>query len=310
MESGKYGVDKCGLKEYYVTDQNYMPVDFVTFRADGTLVMEPLDGRDRVGQYICMLNARMVEFPEIVESVSFGCDIPACTPVINPNGARGPTKISTKWGAQVSTFDISQELARFTVVPACGFNLQFRTIVLDQYGQPGKYREVQCDDLKTCYVEKCNGGMYTAGDMECDGNTVPYDMFFTVIIQAYLPDGTINESIQFPVEILDPCKGDQIEFRPGIQNFQYTLTTPETVVTRKPTIFQKHAGLCPIECTIRDAAGDQNSIPGIVSLVNAKTGEIRVMNGAKSLADLTFSYELKCTSVFSEVQTGTAINSF
>jgi len=37
---------------------------------------------------------------------------------------------------------------------------------------------------------------------------------------------------------------------------------------------------------------------------------VNVQAGAKSLSDLTFSYELKCSSELSLLQTGTVINSF
>jgi hypothetical protein len=116
-----------------------------------------------------------------------------------------------------------------------------------------------------------------------------------------LQDGTIDETLQFPVEILDPCAADELKYRPGIQSFQYDLTTPESILFRAPTIIQSNAGLCPIKCVLREAAGDQNSIPDVISMVNDRTGEIRVMTGAKSLSDLTFSYELKCMSTLSEV---------
>lgn len=129
-----------------------------------------------------------------------------------------------------------------------------------------------------------------------------------MIIQALLQDGTIDESLQFPVEILDPCSLDELEFRPGVNSFQYDLTTPENPAFRMPTIRQSNSGLCPIKCVLRDAAGDQNSVPDIVSVVNELTGEIRVQTGSKSLSDLTYSYELKCMSTFSEVQTGTVMN--
>ena len=257
LESGRFGTDKCGLKDYYVTDDLDDPVPFVVFRPDGSLVMEPVDGRDVPGRYTCKLHAHMVEFPDIHEAERFACDIPACTPHILPNGARGPTKISTYWGSPVATFDVSDELARFTVEPSCGQELEFRAVVLDEFGTPGPFREVDCSDLVTCYVEKCNGGSSTAGDSECEGwDGLPYDVHFTVIIQAVLQDGTVDETITFPVEILDPCINDELEFRPGIQSFQYTLTTPETIITRVPTIVQTNAGLCPVKCVLRDAAGD------------------------------------------------------
>ena len=43
---------------------------------------------------------------------------------------------------------------------------------------------------------------------------------------------------------------------------------------------------------------------------NERTGEVTISAGAKSLSDLTFSYELKCMSELSLLQTGTVINSF
>ena len=86
-------------------------------------------------------------------------------------------------------------MAKFSVYPACGQFLEFRAIILDSYGVPGVYPEVNCSDLTQCYVEKCNGGSSTAGDIECDGMTIPYDLNFTVIIQAILQDGTIDESL-------------------------------------------------------------------------------------------------------------------
>ena len=57
LESGRFGIDKCGLKDYYVTDDFDMPLPFVNFRPDGTLIMEPLDGRDVPGRYTCRLHA-------------------------------------------------------------------------------------------------------------------------------------------------------------------------------------------------------------------------------------------------------------
>ena len=55
-------------------------------------------------------------------------------------------------------------------------------MIVNSSGVPGAYREVNCSDLKTCYIEKCNGGQSTIGDPECDGTTIPYDLNFTVII--------------------------------------------------------------------------------------------------------------------------------
>ena len=60
-----FGMDKCGLKKYFVTDERGGAVPFVTFNTDGTLKMAPIDGRDKVGSYMCLLNAYMVEFPDI-----------------------------------------------------------------------------------------------------------------------------------------------------------------------------------------------------------------------------------------------------
>ena len=120
QDSGRFGTDKCGLKDYYILDNFDLPVPFIDFRSDGTVILEPVDGRDVPGRYSCNLHARMVEFPDIWESVGFACDIPSCTPFINPNGARGPTKITTYWGSPSAKFDISQEMARFSVYPACG----------------------------------------------------------------------------------------------------------------------------------------------------------------------------------------------
>ena len=54
--------------------------------------------------------------------------------------------------------------------------------MLDVNGTPGNFREVNCDDLSKCYVEKCNGASSTIGDADC--NSLPYNMYFTVIIQA------------------------------------------------------------------------------------------------------------------------------
>ena len=120
LQSGQFGTDKCGLKNYFVTDLFDNPVPFVELRTDGTLIMAPIDGRDVVGGYTCKLNAYMVEFPSITASETFACDIPNCTPVIHSNGARGPTKMTTYWGRNVATFDIAAEMARYTVGPACG----------------------------------------------------------------------------------------------------------------------------------------------------------------------------------------------
>ena len=62
QQSGQFGTDKCGLKIYYVTDFNDNPVPFINLQDDGTLVMAPIDGRDRVGSYTCKLHAYMAEF--------------------------------------------------------------------------------------------------------------------------------------------------------------------------------------------------------------------------------------------------------
>lgn len=215
--SGQFGTDKCGLKIYYVTDFMDNPVPFITLKDDGTLVMAPVDGRDRVGSYTCKLHAYMEEFPNIRTAETFACDIPNCSAVINANGARGPNKLTTYWGRGVESIDIGSQLDLYTLAPACGMNLNFRTIVMDVNGTPGNYRAVNCNDIRNCYIEKCNGGPSTIGDPDCD--SIPYDMYFTVIVQAYLDDGTINESISFPIEILDPCKADTLMFAPGIMNF-------------------------------------------------------------------------------------------
>ena len=150
--------------------------------------------------------------------------------------------------------DIGSQIDMYTLAPACGMDINFRTIILDADGIPGEFRAVNCDDNRTCYVEKCNGGASTIGDDDCDN--LPYDMNFTVIVQAYLEDGTIDESISFPIEILDPCRADTLEFAPGIQNFQYDLKTPAIEADRTPTITQLNPGLCPVECELRDASAN------------------------------------------------------
>lgn len=55
--SQTFGTDKCGQKTYWVTDDQLNPVPYVEFRADGTLIMSPVDGRDPVGQHLCILHA-------------------------------------------------------------------------------------------------------------------------------------------------------------------------------------------------------------------------------------------------------------
>ena len=45
-------------------------------------------------------------------------------------------------------------------------------------------------------------------------------------------------------------------------------------------------------------------------MVDPSLGSVQIAAGSKSLSDLTFSYELKCMSELSQLQTGTVINSF
>ena len=189
--------------------------------------MTPLDGRDVPGPYNCRLWAEMLEFPTIRSFETFGCNISGCTAQIFPNGARGPNLLRTYWGRMVASFDISSELAKYTAGPTCGQLLKFRVTILDVNGTPGNYREVNCNDLATCYVEKCNGAASTNGDTDCDPGELPYDMYFTVVVTAYFEDGTFDESITFPVEILDPCGSDKVSFDvPPSDLITYTLKTP------------------------------------------------------------------------------------
>lgn len=304
--SNQFGVDKCGLKKYYITDDQMNEVPYVELRADGTLIMSPIDGRDQVGSKTCLLHAYMEEFNLIATAEPFRCDIPKCTPVIKPNGARGPTKLTTYWQEQTATFNIATEMAKYTVGPMCGYDLKFAAIIKDKDGVVGNYAEVQCDDLTTCYISKCNGSMI--GDTEC--NAIPYDMYFTVIIQAYLDDGTYDEAITFPVEILDPCKSDKISFAPGVDSFTYYLTTPESIVTRTPTVVQSFGNLCPHVCAVRDSAQGQNSIPSIMSLLDNQSGQVQVEVADKQLAGKTFYYELRCISMISTIPQRQASNFF
>jgi len=52
--------------------------------------------------------------------------------------------------------------------------LSFNVVILDINGTPGDYREIRCDSLQTCYVEKCNNGPSTSGDLDC--SNLPFDM--------------------------------------------------------------------------------------------------------------------------------------
>ena len=88
--SALWGSDKCGVKNYFVTDNAGQPVPFVELKPDGTLSIKPIDTRDTPGEYSCVLHAEIDGLTLIFASQVFSCDIPKCTPVINPNGARGP----------------------------------------------------------------------------------------------------------------------------------------------------------------------------------------------------------------------------
>ena len=68
FNSQNYGIDKCGLKDYWVTfaDEFNTPAPFMSFRtSDGNMVMQPIDGRDVVGSYMCRLHSQMIEYPAI-----------------------------------------------------------------------------------------------------------------------------------------------------------------------------------------------------------------------------------------------------
>jgi len=115
-----YGTDKCGLKDYFVTDLGGFPVPFVRLDAQGTLIMQPIDGRDSVGTYTCVLNAVMQEFPSIAVAEPFACNIPACTSRIQRNNVVFPNKVTNYWGRAFASFNIGPELSKFTIGPACG----------------------------------------------------------------------------------------------------------------------------------------------------------------------------------------------
>ena len=228
--------------------------------------------------------------------------------MILPNGARGPNILTTYWGVEVATFDIGFEMAKFSLDPTCGLAMNFRVIVLNPSNQPVSPREVDCSDLTTCYVEKCNGGPSTSNDGDCIG--LPFNIYYKVIIQAYLSDGiTINEAITFPVEILDPCAGDKLTFSPGISSFAYMLYTPSEPAFRAPTILSTTYGLCPMTCTVRDNALGQDTVPSVMTN-NVNTGEIAFQTGSKSFRGATLYYKLTCTSTLSQVTQGTIENTF
>lgn len=312
FNSQSYGIEKCGLKIYSVTfaDEFNTPAPFMRFRvADGNLVMEPLDGRDVVGTYMCRLHAYMEQYPTIETFEDFRCDIPDCRPNILPNGARGPNLLTTYWGVEVASFDIGSEIAKFGLDPTCGLSMNFRVIVQDVNNNVVNPREVDCSDLTTCYVEKCNNGPSTVGDGDC--LNLPFNIYYTVTIQAYLSDNvTTNEAISFPVQILDPCAGDKLSFSPGIDSFAYMLYTPSNPAYRAPVIQSSTFGLCPMSCTIQDNAFGQDTVPSVMSLVNSITGEVMFDTGSKSFRGATLYYKLTCVSQYSQVQQGTIVNTF
>lgn len=179
--------------------------------------------------------------------------------------------------------------------------MKFQPIIKDVNGTPGFYRAVDCSDMVNCVVQKCNNDPRFADDAQCQ--SAPFNMYFSVVIQAYLETpqggfvGIIDESISFPVEILDPCGADEIWFQTPLDSFTYYLKTPIVEDVRSPVIAQTNPGLCPVQCSLADAGAGQNSVGDIINMIDNEFGVIRLFTGVKTLNGLTFSYSIRCESL-------------
>ena len=132
-------------------------------------------------------------------------------------------------------------------------------------------------------------------------------MYFTVVVTAYFEDGTFDESITFPVEILDPCGSDKVSFDvPPSDLITYILKMPSEAAFDPYIVRQTNPGLCPVVCTLRDSALNQNSVPSITRIDPVSGAAIKVETPLKNLDGKLYSYELRCESTLTQLNEGTA----
>ena len=228
----------CGTISIKITYEDGTPTNLVQFvpgppgKIPDNLSFSPLLSTP-VGEYWFKMTATMTDYGYQKTHV-FKAVVTPCAPILDASVARSmlsPAPIPLVWGSMLQA-NLGVILTGYVQQPSCGYSLVATPLIsystqADQsiYDTLDTSYEISATDALFFQVQKCNTAV-TQSDPECTQAPYTYRMNVKFFVQVFDSFGNLfdtDDSVNFIVEVTNPCGNDQLAFASPIQSWTYQV---------------------------------------------------------------------------------------